>query len=378
VWGPPAYGRTLWTRYLDVFSGVAIAARVADVEEPSAGSVAASMASVQFCPLPSYAGLSGVISRLDGLRRTLDATAAACQAVIVRSPSPIAFLVWRSTTLRRRPFAAELVGDPDQVFSAGAFSHPLRMPIRVTAAALQRKLARDATAVLYVTRQVLQRRYPTGGVAYAASDAALDDLAFAAGPPRARRSGEPLVLVTVGALNQPYKGTSVLIEALADLRRRELPVRLRVVGSGPLMGDLQRQADAANVASDVEFLGQRDADGVRQALDSAHLFVLPSLTEGLPRALLEAMARGLPAVATAVGGVPELLPASCLVPPRQASALAARIEDVLRDEDVRQRLGEDNRRRATEYHVRLQAPVRREFLRVVRDASSSRQEARCA
>ena len=113
-------------------------------------------------------------------------------------------------------------------------------------------------------------------------------------------------------------------------------------------------------------------------LDSAHLFVLPSLTEGLPRALLEAMARGLPAVATAVGGVPELLPPSCLVPPRQAKALAARIGDVVRDENARQRLGEENRRRATEYHVRLQAPVRREFLHFVRDASSSRQEARCA
>ena len=64
VWGPPAYGRGLWTRYLEVFAGVTIAARVTDVAVASGGCVQASLPDVQFCPLIAYSGLSGLLENL--------------------------------------------------------------------------------------------------------------------------------------------------------------------------------------------------------------------------------------------------------------------------------------------------------------------------
>ena len=79
------------------------------------------------------------------------------------------------------------------------------------------------------------------------------------------------------------------------------------------------------------FLGQLPAgEMVRAQLDKADLFILPSKTEGLPRALVEAMARALPCIGTTVGGIPELLPSEDLVPPGDVKALAETIEDVLR------------------------------------------------
>lgn len=379
IWGPPAYGQALWTRYLDVFSAVLVAARVADVREPSAGCVTASRPQVEFWPLPPYAGLSGLVQNVARLRGRLADAVGNVPAIIARAPSPLAYLVCRAAARAGRPFAVEIVGDPDQVFSPGAFRHPLRASIRRLATAAQRQIAREASAVLYVTRDVLQHRYPAGGDAYAASDVALDDLAFSASAPREWRAPAPFVLVSVGGLDQPYKGTSVLLQAVSRLRRAGAPVALRVVGGGRLLDGLWREADALGVSADVQFLGQQDRAGVHDALDSAHLFVLPSLTEGLPRALLEAMARGLPAVATDVGGTPELLPRQCLVPPRDPQALGARVAEVMKDEPGRRRLGLRNRERARAYDERTQAPIRRAFLRAVSLASAEgSREARCA
>jgi phosphatidyl-myo-inositol dimannoside synthase len=379
IWGPPAYGRALWARYLDVFSSVAIAARVADVPEASAGCVKASRPDVQFCPLVSYSGLSGLLENLPRLRASVAAAVHTSSAIIVRAPSPIAYLTARAAVGERRLFAAEIVGDSDQVFSPGAFRHPLRVPIRWFATSTQRQVSRQAVAVLYVTTAVLQHRYPTRGQTYAASDAALDDLAFATEDRAPWSPPAEFVLVAVGGLDQPYKGIGVLLDTLQQLRRSGARVRLRIVGGGRLLGHYQRQCGMLGLSEAVEFLGQRDPEGVRQALDAAHLFVLPSLTEGLPRALLEAMARGLPAIASDVGGVPELLPAECLVPPRDIDALAGRIERMMRDPGAMQRHGRRNRAHAGKHHDRLQSAIRREFLCAVRSAcAGGYPEACCA
>lgn len=378
IWGPAAYGRALWARYLDVFSSVTIAARVANVTVASPGCVTASSADVQFCPLVPYSGLSGLLTNFPRVRASVVSAVQHTTAIIVRAPSPIAYLTSRAAARVGRPFAAEIVGDSDQVFSRGAFHHPLRVPIRWIARSTQRQLSREAIAVLYVTT-VLQRRYPSHGQSYAASDAALDDLAFASEDRHEWRPPAEFVLVTVGGLDQPYKGTGVLLDAVHELRRRGAGVKLRIVGGGRLLAHYQRQCEALGLSPVVEFVGQQDRAGVRAALDSAHLFVLPSLTEGLPRALLEAMARGLPAVATNVGGVPELLPSECLVPPRDARALAVRIEQMMSDQSGRLRVGHRNRAHARTHHERWQSTIRRDFLTAVRHASASQfPEARCA
>jgi glycosyltransferase involved in cell wall biosynthesis len=370
IWAPPAYGHGLWSRYLAVFSSVTLAARVKDVAHPSAGCIVASGPGVEFCALPPYSGTSGLLRNMRSVQRAIRLALPRCPAVIVRAPSPVAYLLSQMALGARQPYGAEIVGDPDEVFAPGAFRHPLRAPLRRFATLAQKRLSRRATAAMFVTTKALQRKYPTAGRAYAASDVALDDGAFDVDR-SSRRVTEPFTLISVAGLDQPYKGTSILLNALGELRQRGTPVRLRIVGSGTLMADLQRQARDLNVLADVEFLGQLDRDGVRKALDSADLFVHPSLTEGLPRALLEAMARGLPAVASAVGGVPELLSPECLVPARDWSALAGLIHRLTAEPRLLDSLGKRNREAARAHHDRIQEPVRKAFLLDVRQACAA-------
>jgi glycosyltransferase involved in cell wall biosynthesis len=130
---------------------------------------------------------------------------------------------------------------------------------------------------------------------------------------------------TVGRL-VPVKGQAHLIDALALL---PATVDLAIVGDGPERAALDQRAGAAGLGGRVRFLGHRDdLDAIYPAFD---VFCLPSLAEGMPRTLLESQACGIPAVASAVGGVPEAVcPATGrLVPPADPAALAAALADVL-------------------------------------------------
>jgi glycosyltransferase involved in cell wall biosynthesis len=108
---------------------------------------------------------------------------------------------------------------------------------------------------------------------------------------------------------------------------------------------------------------------VREELDRSSLFVLPSRTEGLPRAMLEAMARGLACVGSTVGGIPELLAAEDLVPAGDSAALARRIVEVSRDPRRMERMAARNRQKALEYREEVLGPRRTAFYRHIADTT---------
>jgi glycosyltransferase involved in cell wall biosynthesis len=153
----------------------------------------------------------------------------------------------------------------------------------------------------------------------------VDTSAFS--PPATRRPpGEAASLLNVAALAEK-KGHVHLLEALTRLPG----ARLTIVGDGELRGDLERTAAELGVADRVAFTGEQPKEEVARLMRGADLFVLPSLAENLPVVLIEAMASGLPSVATRVGGVPEMLDerTGVLVEPGDAEALAAGVRQAL-------------------------------------------------
>ncbi len=138
------------------------------------------------------------------------------------------------------------------------------------------------------------------------------------------------ILLTVARLTR-QKGHAVLLSALPLVLAREAQAKLVIVGSGPEQSTLEDQIRTAGLGHAVRLLGAR-AD-VADLLASADLFVLPSHFEGLPLALLEAMAAGVPVVASAIGGTVEAIGEAHphLVPPGDPQALADAIVDALAD-----------------------------------------------
>ncbi len=154
-----------------------------------------------------------------------------------------------------------------------------------------------------------------------------------------------LVVGGVGRLDEA-KGFSHLIAAAARLRAEFPGLVVAITGDGPMRKSLEAEAVREGVEDVVRFLGFRS--DVQLVLDALDVFVLPSLCEAHPYALLEAMATKLPAVGTAVGGVPETIVdgiTGFVVPPRNSDRLAVAIRTLLLDPDLRLRLGEAARDR---------------------------------
>ncbi|MGE5501593.1 MAG: glycosyltransferase, partial [Ignavibacteriales bacterium] len=160
-------------------------------------------------------------------------------------------------------------------------------------------------------------------------------------------SADPPRLVAVGRLH-PVKGFDVLIDAFALVRQAHPDARLSIVGDGEQREPLRRQIAARGLEGAVDMPGALTPDAVRERLHAAGLFVLPSLSEGMSLALLEAMACGLPVVASAVGGVNEVVrpDVGILVPPHDPRALADAILQAVDDEARLRSMGAAARRRA--------------------------------
>ena len=145
-------------------------------------------------------------------------------------------------------------------------------------------------------------------------------------------AGSPL-LVSVGNL-LPVKGHDLVIEALGLMRRQGIDARLCLIGAGPLREELQGLASRLGLAGEVRFLGSLPQEQLASWYGAADMLVLASEREGWPNVLLESMACGTPVVATAVGGIPEIVsPPSTgrIVRQRSAQGLAEACIDLWRD-----------------------------------------------
>ncbi len=211
-----------------------------------------------------------------------------------------------------------------------------------TRVALLRLSLRAADVVLAVSRAsaaALEEAFHIDGVAVVPNAAPTVPVAEAGHP----GEGEPLA-VFLGGFANPVKGGEAMVEALTAAA----PAGLRIALAGP--GEPPPAAHRLLAERDgVEWRGWLD-DGAKGALMSeASVFVLSSTSEGLPMALLEAMAYGLAIVATEVGGVPDVLDDevdALLVPPGDPAALAAALTRFAGDAELRARLGSAARRRA--------------------------------
>jgi phosphatidyl-myo-inositol dimannoside synthase len=321
-----------FTRYRAVFDSVHVLARVRRAALPPPNARPVEGSGVRVVDLPEFRGTRGYVRNvLPVLFRLNRLVGDGERSYVLRPPGGVASLTWLTLQRAARPFGVEVVSDPARSFTVEAFGSADAKLIRPVAVRLLRAQTAGAVSTAYVTQRTLQASYPPRARDFTFSSIDIGEEAFDLARvtlERIQRQPERLApgrLVFVGRLQRPLKGLDTLLQAMAELRPTH-ELMLDVVGGGGLIDGYRGDAEALGLGSRVRFHGELTSRAaLLEQLAAADVFVLPSRREGLPRAVIEAMAVGLPCVASNVGGIPELLPANELIATGDAAGLARRI-----------------------------------------------------
>ncbi len=260
------------------------------------------------------------------------------------------------------------------VLSSQAIGHRWARFVRPMAVQGLQKQCRHADAVTYVTKSTLQDRYPSEAkfVTHYSDVELSQDLVHLAqydhGSGQWEREEQSPILIFVGSLSQRYKGLHVLLQALKMCHLHNVELNLEVLGDGAYRTEYELMTSQLGLDEIVTFRGfVKQGKEVFTMLSKANLFVMPSLVEGLPRAMIEAMACGLPCVGSRIGGIPELLASEDMVPPGDAQALAETIMAMVNNPTRMALAGQRNREAAMEYHPDVLRSKRLQFYNYLRD-----------
>lgn len=331
IWSENQFEAALWTRYLMHFDALTVVARrghlpdgksLTQMEESSAPNV-------EFELFPNLSNLRGLTLARPSAARQMRSLVTRHDAVIARLPSEIGFLALATARAAGKPCAVEAVGCPwDGMWHHGNLTGRFYAPV---AWLRMRRALRLTDHAIYVTRNFLQRRYPTYArntasasnvVLKSVSSTILEARLTKISAMRDRPPNHPLRLGLIGTLRNRYKGIQTLLTALAIARSDLPPLSLHILGGGD-PSPWKAEAARLGVAHLVHFEGTLPAgDSVLHWLDAIDIYLQPSLQEGLPRALIEAMSRGCPALASTAAGIPELLPGEDLIRPGNVASLA--------------------------------------------------------
>lgn len=356
-WSENSYEFSFWERYLQVYDSVVIVARVSSLEKHKLDTKKMKRVDgtqVLFFEVPYYLGpkqfilsLPKIIFRFLRYRNRLKGD------VILRYPSILAPLFYYLSIRKGTRVGVEVVGDPKDTFSEGDKANFTLKIYRNIFIKTQEIACKMADSISYVTKYKLQERYPPKPDAFQTYYSSIDlrDRDF-----QIRMSyelGPQIKLLCIGNLSFDYKGCSLALEIVKLLVSKGINTQLTWIGGGILQSKYEEQAKEMNISEHVDFVGNlSDRQAINSFIDSCDLFLLTSKQEGLPRVLLENMARSLYCLSTNVGGVSELLDSRFISAIDDAYSFVNKIHEFYKmDESERLKVSEKNFSKATEYHL---------------------------
>ena len=335
---------TYWPRYLKHFDKVFVIARVKEITKLPDNYHKVNGNRVDLIALPFYNGIFGYYKKRSKLNQILTRNIKKDCAYVLRVPGPIGNLMARRLKDKKVDYAVEVVGDPYEVAKYLKIPKLLRFGLRNFSLLQMRKVIKNSIAALYVTEYQLQKRYPIENrkISTAASNVIIQDEDIVEANDKLNKSKDILnrlnnasqTPIKIGVLGMLYaiKAPLDILEAINILIKEGYNVEIYYAGDGPLINNVRQSAKELNIADKVHCLGNlASGEEVFRFLDMLDLYVQFSKTEGMPRAMLEAMARGCPVISSDVGGISEILPKQFLVNSGDVEMLSKKIKMILLD-----------------------------------------------
>ena len=369
------YARTqekydFYQRYLRVFDKLRLVTRCVEEEQLGKTRVALDDPRIEYIPMPLFSGPLQYAKNYFSIGKALKHITEGCDAAIVRLPSTIAQRVCDQVKSAGIPYATELVFDAKDA-SEGASSIVERLLWKV----IHRQMIDDcdkADGVSCVTEKYMQQHYtskkPSAFFGHYSS-LALNRSFYTS--ERKYPSKEVLTIAHVCTQVQykGRKGHNEVIEAVQILKSRGVNVRVQFAGPDYHDGirKLKHLASDLGVSDRIEFIGGVNRIQLSDYLEQADLYVMPTWGEGLPRVIIEAMAKGLPCITTPVAGNPELVDEHFLVSYYDTKTLADRIEELITDKFLYEQTSRINFERSGKYEATKLQERRDEFYKKLKE-----------
>jgi len=351
IYSPGQFPYAAWERYLRHFDHLTVFARrrISTVLPSPSALNRSDGPDVSFELLPESTSLLGRLVRPLKSRNQLGTLIDEADAVILRN-GPLAWQAARLCQRSSTPWAIEVAGMMWEAFwHHGSMAAKVYAPL---AESLSKYWVARAPFALYVTERTLQARYPCTGVTAGISNAMIPDPdrgVLDRRMSRIRQGPQPLVFGFAGSLGNDSKGLREALYALKEAQSALPPYEFRIIGPGESRR-WEELADALDLRTNVRFSGLLPAgEPVLKWMDNVDIYLHPSLREGLPRSVIEAMSRGCPVLASRAGGIPELLPNDVLHRTGHWRELARYIRTYATDQEWQVRNARRNFKLSTEY-----------------------------
>lgn len=288
-------------RYTSVFENMVLLCR-AIKSDNIGGCSRIGNANVDVCPL-----FCGKVLPTKANLRLIQTQVMAADVVMVRLPSLLGLYTAFIAFANKKKVCVEVVGSAWGSYWYKSFSGKIAaLPLEV----LNKCVIKNAAYVLYVTDDYLQKEYPTKGVSVGCSDVVLDVQEIDVLNRRLEKikkwAENSIVLGTLGQIDYKYKGHKTVLQVIAELKKLGVKVEYRLAGNGS-RGYIEGLALKYGVLDNIKFYGQISHEEINQWIDELDVYVQPSLTEGMPRSVIEAIYRATPTIVSDAGGMYELV-----------------------------------------------------------------------
>ncbi|MDT0556643.1 glycosyltransferase [Patiriisocius hiemis] len=321
-----------WDKYLTVFSSINVIGRKS-VSKKDKKTLSSGNPNVTFNLLNEYSSVKALFLNYKTINNILKVEIENSDFIIVRLPSVLGVIAARKAKKLKRKIIVEQVGNGREAFNT--YGKTLYKVIAPFFDYLNKKIVKYADYVVYVTPKKLQRDYPTQQPNIDISNVIIKSIKSQKEINFDKFSEDIFKIGLIGGFDAKYKGQDVLLNAISMLESQIVnSIEIHLVGKGNYDWILEI-AKKLGINDNIKFIGPlKSGDEIFNFLETLQLYVQPSLTEGLPRAMIEAMSVGCPVLASKVGGMPDVIQDMFLHDAKNAKKLSTQINYLYNNREV--------------------------------------------
>ncbi|GAB6011952.1 glycosyltransferase [Viscerimonas tarda] len=346
VYSGGSFPAEVWNNYLSSFQNIKVIGRKSnDMKDKKV--LSSGDDRVSFYLIHRYSSIKDLFLNFRKINQQIKELILLNNLVIIRLPSILGVIAGYIAIRNKIPFVIELVGNAREALVLhGSLLGKIAAPVFDY---LNKKIVNRSRYVIYVTERKLQIDYPSHGQTESISNVILPLILRREDVNINRFNDDKISIALIGGFDTRYKGQDILLKSISILPTHvKKNIKIYLIGKGNCNWIIE-EAKKLFIIDNIEFIGSKARDEIFEFLKHMSLYVQPSFTEGLPRAMLEAMSVGCPVLASSVGGIPDILDQQYLHKAKDFKALSKQILYFYENRDLLREASSENLEKALPY-----------------------------